>query len=167
MAACQRSAWRRSSAVAALALGIGAGLRAGELATATGDDVIVSPSGVAVRVATRAGRVVPVAPPYAPALASLAKGVGAGYLFCPGRADRAYKNFVNNFCYTMQADPAAPRLSSGRRRSSFICDHLAAGTSLRELLYIAGISEVESLLRYARHIRGAPGSKAELRKRLR
>ncbi len=66
MAACQRSAWRRSSAVAALALGIGAGLRAGELATATGDDVIVSPSGVAVRVATWAGRVVPVAPPTCP-----------------------------------------------------------------------------------------------------
>ena len=83
MAACQRSAWRRSSAVAALALGIGAGLRAGELAAATGDDVIVSPSGVAVRVATRAGRVVPVAPPYARALASLAKGVGAGLPFLP------------------------------------------------------------------------------------
>jgi integrase len=167
LAASQRPAWRRASALAALVLGLGAGLRAGELAAATGDDVVVGQSGVAVRVGTGAGRVVPVRGAYAPALAVLAKEAGTGYLFCPGGADRAYKNFVNNFCYTLEADPAAPRLSSGRARSSFICDHLAAGTPLRELLYISGISEVESLLRYARHVPGAPRSKAELRKRLR
>jgi hypothetical protein len=164
VAASQRSAGRRASALAALALGIGAGVRAGELAAAVGDDVVVSQSGVAVRVGTRA---VPVRGAYAPALAALAKDAGTGYLFCPGGADRAYKNFVNDFCYTLEADPAAARLSSGRARSSFICDHLAEGTPLRELLYISGISEVESLLRYARHVRGAPRSKAELRKRLR
>ena len=103
---------------------------------------------------------------YAKAVAELAKQAGPGYLFCPGGADRAYKNFVNNFSRTLEADPAAPRLSLGRRRSSFICDHLAAGTPLRELLYMSGICEVESLLRYARHVPGAPRSKAELRKRL-
>jgi hypothetical protein len=112
------------------------------------------------------GRVVPVPGPYAKAVAELAKQAGPGYLFCPGGADRAYKNFVNNFSHTLEADPAAPRLSSGRARSSFICDHLAAGTPLRRLLYMSGISEVESLLRYARHVPGAPRSKAELRKRL-
>jgi hypothetical protein len=110
---------------------------------------------------------VPVAGVYAKLLACQAKNVGPGYLFYPGGADRSYKNFVNNFCYSLEADPAAPRLSSGRARSSSICDHLAAGTSLRLLLYIAGIAEVESLLRYARHVPGAPSSKAELRKRLR
>ena len=65
------------------------------------------------------------------------------------------------------ADPAAPEAFFWAGRSSFICDHLAAGTPLRELLYMAGIAEVESLLRYARHVPGAPSSKAELRKRLR
>ncbi len=49
-----------------------------------------------------------------------------------------------------------------RCRASFICDHLAAGTPLRELLAITGICEAESLARYARHVRGAP-SKAVLR----
>jgi len=167
LAASQRQAWRRRSALALWALGIGAGLRAGELVAASGDDVVIGQSGVAVRVGMGAGRVVPVRGAYAPALATLAKDAGTGYLFCPGGADRAYKNFVNNFCYTLEADPAGPRFSSGRARSSFICDHLAAGTPLWELLYISGICEVESLLRYARHVPGAPGSKAELRRRLR
>jgi integrase len=165
IAAAQRQGWRRRSALALLALGIGAGLRAGELAAATGEDVVVRQSGVVVRAG--AGRIVPVGGPYARTLAELAKEAGPGYLFCPGGADRGYKNFVNNFCYTLEADPAAPGLSSGRARSSFICDHLAAGVPLGELLYISGIGEVESLLRYARHVPGAPRSKAELRKRLR
>jgi hypothetical protein len=46
----QRQAWRRRSALALLALGIGAGLRPGELAAAVGDDVLRQPEGVAVRV---------------------------------------------------------------------------------------------------------------------
>jgi integrase len=165
VAASQRSEWRRGSALMLLALGIGAGLRAGELAAAVGDDVMTERGRVKVRVG--AGRVVPVAGAYANILACQAKAVGPGYLFCPGGADRSYKNFVNNFCYSLDADPAAPRLSSGRARASSICDHLAAGTPLRLLLYIAGIAEVESLLRYARHVPGAPSSKAELRKRRR
>jgi hypothetical protein len=165
LAASQRQAWRRRSALALLALGMGAGLRAGELTAAVGDDVWRQPGGVSVRVG--AGRAVPVRGLYAKAIGELAKQAGPGYLFCPGAADRAYKNFVNNFCYTLEADLAGPKLSSGRARSSFICDHLAAGTPLRELLYISGICEVESLLRYARHVPGAPRSKAELRKKLR
>ena len=165
VAASQRGAWRRASALTFLALGIGAGLRAGELAAVTGDDVLARRGRLSVRVGT--GRVVPVEAIFATAVARQVKDVGLGYLFCPGRADRSYKNFVNNFCYSLDADPAAPRFSSGRARSSFICGHLAAGTPLRALLYISGVHEVESLLRYARHVPGAPSSKAELRNRLR
>lgn len=164
VAASQRSHQRRSSAIALLALGIGAGLRAGELAAAVGDDVMTERGGVSVQVG---GRAVPVSGPYTKILTQQAKAAGPSYLFCPGGAERSYKNFVNNFCYGLVADPAAPRFSSGRARSSFICDHLAAGAPLRALLYISGIYEVESLLRYARHVPGAPSSKAELRKRLR
>ena len=97
IAACQRQAWRRRSALALLALGIGAGLRAGELAAAVGDDVVRQAEGVAVRVAGP-GASCPCRGPYAKAVAELAKQAGPGYLFCPGGADRAYKNFVNNFC---------------------------------------------------------------------
>ncbi len=162
VAASQRSEWRRGSAIRLLALGIGAGLRAGELAAAVGDDVVAEGGTVIVRVGT--GRTVPVSAIYAKALAQQANQAGPGHLFCPGGADRSYRNFVNNFCYGSGADPAGPRLSSGRCRSSFICDHLTAGTPVGELLYLAGIAEVEALLRYARHVPGAPRSKAELRR---
>ncbi len=50
----------------------------------------------------------------------------------------------------------------GRCRSSFICDHLAAGTPVGEMLAVTGICQAESLARYARHAGGAP-SKAVLR----
>jgi len=52
----------------------------------------------------------------------------------------------------------------GRCRATFICDHLAAGTPLDELLASTGIREAESLARYARHVQGAP-SRAALRAR--
>ncbi len=100
VAASQRSEQRRSSALALLALGIGAGLRAGELAAAAGDDVMSERGRVKVRVG--AGRVVPVAGVYGETLARQAKRAGPGHLFCPGGADRAYKNFVNNFCYSLE-----------------------------------------------------------------
>lgn len=164
MATSQCSPGRRASALSLLALGVGAGLRAGEIASVVGEDVISEHGRVRLAVA---GRVVPVTAEHGKTLARLAKDVGPGYLFCPGPADRHYKNFVNSFCSKVEADPAAPKLSAGRARSSFICAHLATGTPLGELLYIAGIKEVESLLRYARHVPGAPGTKAGLRARLR
>jgi hypothetical protein len=88
-------------------------------------------------------------------------------LFCPGPARRSYHNFVSNFARTLVTGPGTPELSSGRCRPGFICDHLAAGTPLGEVVYLGGIVEVGSLLRYARHVPGAPRSKAELRARLR
>ena len=113
VAASQPSPWRRASASAFLALGIGAGLRAGELAAATGDDVIAGRGRVRVHVG--AGRVVPVAGVYAKDLACQAKNASTSHLFCPGGANRRYRNFVSNFCYELDADPAAPEvvLSAG------------------------------------------------------
>src|SRR5438094_677365 len=86
---------------------------------------------------------------------------------CPGPADRGYKNFVNDFARYLVCDPGAPRLSVSRARSSFICDHLAAGTAIKTLLAITGIIEAESLARYARHVPGVSSSKAALRARWR
>ena len=64
---------------------------------------------------------------------------------------------------TLEADPGAPRISAARARASFICDHFVARASLQVLLEKTGIVEVESLLRYARHVETAPQSKAALR----
>ena len=88
-------------------------------------------------------------------------------MFRPGPADRSYKNFVNGFARGLSADPAAPRLSLRRARSSFICDHLAGGTPVPVLLAITGIAEAGSLARYARHVPGVSSSTGALRARWR
>jgi integrase len=162
IAAAQRNPARRASALAVVVFGIGAGLRPGELVALRGSDVIRHGRRVSVHVSEPAARVVPVTAPYAGRAAGLAIGAGNAHLFRPGPAGRGYKNFVTNFARTLTADPAAPRLTLGRCRSSFICDHLAAGTPLRELLAITGICQAESLARYARRVDGAP-AKAALR----
>jgi hypothetical protein len=105
-------------------------------------------------------------PPYAELLAQVARDTPGEHLFHPQEADRSYPNFVNDFCRQLVADPAAVKLSANRCRSSFICDHLAAGTPLSVLLEMSGIKEVESLLRYAVHVKDAPHSKAALRRQL-
>ena len=155
-AAAQRNPARRASALAVVVFGIGAGLRPGELVALRGSDVIRHGRRVSVHVSGPAARVVPVTASYAGRAAGLAAGAGNAHLFRPGPAGRGYKNFVTNFARTLTADPAAPRLTVSRCRSSFICDHLAAGTPLRELLAITGICQAESLARYARYVDGAP-----------
>jgi len=89
------------------------------------------------------------------------------FLFHPKEADRTYPNFINDFARNLVADPGSPKLSSSRCRSSFICDHLGSKTPLSVVLEQAGIAEVESLLRYARHVAAAPQSKAALREQMR
>ena len=44
-----------------------------------------------------APRTVPVAACYAGRALALARAAGGEFVFCPGPADRAYKNFVNAF----------------------------------------------------------------------
>jgi integrase len=166
MAMAQPKAWRRHGALMLMALGIGAGLRAGEIALATTNDVVGRTRSLRVSVDDRAPRTVRVQPEYAALLAELARKTDGTYLFHRPAVDRTYYNFVNDFCRQLVCDPAAPRLSANRCRSSFICDHLAAGTPLSVLLEMSGIKEVESLLRYARHVDGAPLSKAALRRLL-
>ncbi len=155
-AAAQRDPAKRSSALAVIVFGIGAGLRPGELVALRGGDVARHGRRVTVHVTGLAARAVPVTSRYAGRAGELARRAGSGFVFRPGPAERGYKNFVTNFARNLAADPAAPALSMRRARSSFICDHLAAGTPLGELLAITGIREAESLARYARHVRGAP-----------
>jgi integrase len=168
IARAQRDPAKRGSALAMLVLGAGAGLRPGELTALRGSQV-TRRGGRAV-VDVRGGpapRTVPVAARYARPALQLARRAGDDYIFRPGPARRSYKNFVNDFARYLACDPGAPGLSAGRARSSFICDHLAAGTALSEILDITGIAEAESLARYARHVPGISSSKAALRARCR
>ena len=72
VAAAQRDAAKRSSALAMVVFGIGAGLRPGELAALRGSDISRRGRQVVVHVSAGAGRVVPVAARYA------ARAAGAG-----------------------------------------------------------------------------------------
>jgi integrase len=107
--------------------GIGAGLRPGELVALRGSDVTRRGRKVVVEAGGPAARVVPVTSPYGGRAAELARRAGSGHVFRPGRAGRGYKNFVTNFARRLAADPAAPRLTLSRCRSSFICGQLASG----------------------------------------
>ena len=162
VAASQRRPWRRYSATVLLALGLGAGLRTSELVSAKGRDVIVEEEGVSLRVRGVRQRVVTLRGYEATLLGELV-GRKNAYLFHPEEASRTYPNFVNDFCRQLVADPDAAKLSAPRARSSYICDQLASRTALSTLLGAAGIVQVESLLRYARHVPGTPRSKAALR----
>ena len=161
-AAAQRDPASRRSALALVVFGIRAGLRPAELVALRGGDVTRHGRQVLVQAGGAAARVVPVTSRYAGRAAALARGAGTGYLFRPGLAGRGYKNFVTSFARRLTADPAAPRLTMSRCRSSFICGHLADGTPVGELLAITGICQAESLARYTRHVEAAP-SKAVLR----
>jgi integrase len=165
MCTAQRKKATRRSTLSMLWCGLGAGLRPGELVALRGSDISPAGSSVVVHVTGPRRRVVPVAERHAAAIVALARHAGDDVVFRPGGARRHYKNFVNDFARHLVADPAAPRLSMGRCRASFICDHLAAGTPLNELVTVAGLCEVESLARYARHVEGVAHSKAALRAR--
>jgi len=167
LAAAQRDPAKRSSALAMVVFGIGAGLRPGELVALRGDDIVRHGRQVRVQVSGPAARAVPVIPDYAGRAWELARRAGSGFVFRPGPAERGYKNFVTSFARGLAADPAAPALSMRRARSSFICGHLAAGTPVPVLLAVTGIAEAGSLARYARHVAGTGSSKGTLRARWR
>ena len=167
LAAAQRDPATRSSAVAIVVFGIGAGLRPGELVALRGGDVARHGRQVTVHIPGPAARAVAVTSRYAGRAGELARHAGSGFVFRPGPAERGYKNFVTNFTRGLAADPAAATLSMRRARSSFICDHLAGGTPVPVLLAITGIAGAGSLARYARHVPGISSSKGALRARWR
>ena len=167
LAAAQRDPATRSSALAMVVFGVGAGLRPGELVALRGGDIARRGRQVRVRVSGPAARVVPVTSRYASRAGELARRAGSGFVFRPGPADRSYKNLVTNFARGLTADPAAPQLSMRRARATFICGHLAAGTPVPALLAVTGIAEAGSLARYARHVPGISSSKGALRTRWR
>lgn len=157
IARSQNKAWRRSSALEMIALSIGAGCRACELRNVKGRHLAKDGSSIAI-----GDRMVPIKSPWDEILSSIERK-DHEFLFHPGAPTRSSKNFVNDFASDLVGDPFSPRFQITRARSSFICDRWNDGIPLRELIEITGIREVESLIRYAHLLDGAPNTKAGLR----
>ena len=162
----QASRARVHNATVLLAAMVGAGLRPREVAHLRAPDVLRSRGRVRVRVRGNPSRLVPVEGRGASVLVALAEEQ-RDYLFRPNALVRDTKNLVGEIAASLAGDPDEVVLSSGRCRSTFLCAHLASDTALRELCALAGLGEVESLARYARHVASAPQTKAELRARAR
>jgi integrase len=160
--ACHQSSERRiANAKVLLSCMLGAGLHPNEVAALKGGDVAQRRGTTLLVAGARARRVV-VRARYGNELTALAHGV-TGYLFRPAAIVRSAKNLIGEVCAALVHDPDEVALVSGRARSTFICAHLSEATPLRQLCTMAGFEGVESLLRYARHVDGAPASKAQLR----
>ena len=91
IARAQRDPAKRSSALAMVVFGIGAGLRPGELAALRGSDVRRHGRQVAVHLGGPAARVVPVTSGYAGRAGELARRAGSGHVFRPGRPTAAIR----------------------------------------------------------------------------
>lgn len=157
MASSQPKDWRRHSALAVLALGLGAGLRSGEMCALTGAGVVFGHVVVGERV-------VPVRPPYGELLSELARFVGPdGFVFHPEPGDRSYHNFVNGFLVDLDRSRSCPALTVRRLRSSYVADLFSESVPLQAILALTGIAEAESLIRYTRVLPGLPRTKAGLR----
>ena len=163
LVAHQPSRARIENATVLLSVMVGAGLRPREVAQLRSGD-LERRSDVRVLVRGPHPRMIPLLPPYGEALWHVASS-RSGFLFRPGASVRHTKNLVGEICASLVRDPGDVTLSSARARATFICGHLAKGTPLSQLCELAGLGDVESLLRYALHVKGAPQSKALLRAR--
>jgi len=162
MANNQSSSLRIERAKVLLCTMLGAGLRPGELARASCNDVGSYGVSTLIVVHGLPSRTLRVLSPYDVELATLTDGTPR-YLFRPGAKVRDTKNLIGEVCALLVRDKDEVSLLARRARATFICGHLEQGTPLRRLCATAGLKDVESLLRYARHVEGAPRSKAQLR----
>lgn len=136
---------RELSARALVALGLGTGLPSREICAVRAADILLG--GAVVRVADRA---VPALDEWQEELAEIAAlAVNTeAHLFRPGIA--WHKNMVTNFVATSMADGLQPTVQ--RMRSTWLVEHLTAGTPMQDLLAAAGLRSMDALVRYERFL---------------
>lgn len=146
-AEAQSKATKRHNCWALLALGAGAGLRAGEIARVRGRDVVTDDCGVLITVTGARSRSVPVMRQWEDRLSAVAAEVSATeWVFRPQRHTEYYKSVVNGFVHMQTTGLHKP--VSQRLRSTWVVTHLAAGTPLLPLMEAAGFETVHGIYRY-------------------
>lgn len=153
-----RTAAARHNAMALVALGRGAGLRAGDVAAVVGSDVARTTDGtLVIHVAGPGERVVPVVRMWETEVERLAELVGHRPMFRSRRSRIGHRD-IGQFCARIRFR-SAPILSVTRLRATWIVEHLQAGTPLPVLAAAAG-ADVTQIARYYRFLPSVPVAEA-------
>lgn len=144
----QNAAERRHSALALVALGLGAGLPTRDLCSVRASDI--SAFGRDVAVGGSHPRTVPIVEAWASVLAELA-GTSAdptARLFRPSA--RWHTNIVTVFVDRSGDTPVRP--TTQRMRATWIVERLTTGTPMHLLLQMAGVASMDALVRYEKFL---------------
>jgi integrase len=140
---------RRRSALALVALGLGAGLSASEIAGVRKCDVETNGDNLIVRVGGSRARSVRLDDASAEGLSLALRGIESkDWVFCGGRVAGG-KNLVTNFVTRTHADGILA--NSQRMRATWIVGHLNSGTAVIELMRAAGVASLEAVTRYVQY----------------
>lgn len=155
-AAGQVTEQRRADCASILALGLGAGLSAGEmLALRVGDIEVINPSDlynspeVLLHVSGTRARAVPVLGAWTPALLRLRSEVDPGRVALGPNRETMSPNWVSNFIFRTGG---TLKPNTQRMRNTWLTHHITANTPLHPLLMAAGLSCSEVLDRLLRYI---------------
>ena len=139
---------QRANAAVLVALGLGAGLSAGEVLGVLASDVSTTAGRTFVTVQGGRPRTVEVHSEWAVGLRIALLDVSpSAWAFCNGR-NTGGKNLVTNFVAKTSGVGLAPQ--SQRMRSTWIVGHLNAGTGTIALMEGAGVSSLEAITRYVK-----------------
>jgi integrase len=136
-------------ATAMACLGMGAGLKAVEIADLRRRDIIVDVNGILVTTTQGVPRSVPMLAKWEPPLRRLLEPLDAAdFVFgIPTRSN--YRNMLSNFVANTTGE-IRPR--TDRMRATWIVTHLEARTNMRALMRAAGVDKFENLARYLRYL---------------
>lgn len=148
----QGTAYRQVNCHVLLALGLGAGLSAGEVEQVRGRHVVVDDEGVLVEVVGDRPRFVPVLAEWETVVADVATAAmnKDQFLFKPRREETHAKNLIPNFI--AETTGRTFSITTQRLRSTWIVTHLAAGTPISGLHKASGVQSPEALARYAEFV---------------
>lgn len=141
---------RRKTANVLIALGVGAGLSAGEVVGVTRRDIVADGSKAMVTVRGTRPRVVLMERAWAETLLRAVVDLEPGdWVFGNGRAT-AGKNLVTNFIAKTTTAGLAP--NTQRMRATWIVNQLQAGVGAVPLMRSAGVASLEAITRYVQFV---------------
>lgn len=148
----QGTVYRKVNGHILLALGLGAGLSAGEVEQVRCRHVVVDDEGVMVEVVGERPRLVPVLAEWEEVVAAVAQAAmnQDQFLFKPKREQAQAKNLIPNF--VAETSGRTFSITSQRLRVTWIVTHLVAGTPISALHVASGVKSPEALARYAEFV---------------